>query len=94
MLARAALFVTHGGMNSADEALHAGVPMLVVPQGADQPVIARRVVEPGFRTAAAALKAAQHDAGGSRRAADELERYMHAAGSVRQPVPTDPAQRG
>ncbi|GAA1287692.1 oleandomycin glycosyltransferase [Planotetraspora silvatica] len=47
VLARAALFVTHGGMNSANEALHAGVPMLVVPQGADQPLVARRVVELG-----------------------------------------------
>ncbi|TMR24314.1 oleandomycin glycosyltransferase, partial [Nonomuraea turkmeniaca] len=47
VLARAALFVTHGGMNSANEALYAGVPMLVVPQGADQPLVARRVVELG-----------------------------------------------
>ncbi|WP_327582540.1 hypothetical protein OHA25_42395 [Nonomuraea sp. NBC_00507] len=47
VLARAALFVTHGGMNSVNEALHAGVPMLVVPQGADQPLVARRVAELG-----------------------------------------------
>ncbi|GAA4557198.1 macrolide family glycosyltransferase [Planotetraspora kaengkrachanensis] len=47
VLARAALFVTHGGMNSANEALHAGVPMVVVPQGADQPLVARRVVDLG-----------------------------------------------
>ncbi|QKW40640.1 oleandomycin glycosyltransferase [Actinomadura sp. NAK00032] len=47
VLARAALFVTHGGMNSANEAMYAGVPMLVVPQGADQPAVARRVVELG-----------------------------------------------
>jgi MGT family glycosyltransferase len=110
VLARAALFVTHGGMNSVNEALYAGVPMLVVPQGADQPVVADRVVQlgaglsirtqdvaedsvcalakrligdPGFRTAAATLRAAQHEAGGYRRAADELEPYLHAAGSGR-----------
>ncbi|MFE6286567.1 macrolide family glycosyltransferase [Streptomyces sp. NPDC057877] len=106
VLARAALFVTHGGMNSVNEALYAGVPMLVVPQGADQPMVARRVVElgaglsvrgedatgasvralagrllrePGFRGAAHTLKAAQHEAGGYRRAADELEWYAHMA---------------
>ncbi|MER6961861.1 MULTISPECIES: macrolide family glycosyltransferase [unclassified Streptomyces] len=47
VLARAALFITHGGMNSANEAMYAGVPMLVVPQGADQPLVAKRVVELG-----------------------------------------------
>ncbi|MEU0185450.1 nucleotide disphospho-sugar-binding domain-containing protein [Streptomyces sp. NPDC006207] len=34
-------------MNSVNEALYAGVPMLVVPQGADQPMVARRVEELG-----------------------------------------------
>jgi len=47
VLSRTAVFVTHGGMNSVNEALHAGVPMLVIPQGADQPAVARRVVELG-----------------------------------------------
>ncbi|WP_351237307.1 nucleotide disphospho-sugar-binding domain-containing protein, partial [Streptomyces sp. NPDC002133] len=109
VLARAALFVTHGGMNSANEALNAGVPMLVVPQGADQPLVARRVVElgaglsirtqdvtegpvralagrllgdPRFRAAATTLQAAQHEAGGHRRAADELEQYLLSSPDV------------
>lgn len=121
VLARAALFVTHGGMNSVNEAMYAGVPMLVVPQGADQPMVARRVVELGaglsvrtqdvargsvrvlarrllddqrFRAAVTTLQVAQHEAGGFRRAADELERYLHTAGSVSQSAPVDPSQRG
>lgn len=108
VLERAALFVTHGGMNSVNEAMRAGVPTLLVPQGADQPLVAGRVVElgaglalrtedvtvetvrslalrlledPRFRTAAAAQRAAQHEAGGARRAADELERYLENARS-------------
>ncbi|GHH40746.1 macrolide family glycosyltransferase [Lentzea cavernae] len=111
VLARAALFVTHGGMNSANEALYAGVPLLVVPQGADQPLVARRVVElgaglslrtrdvaedsvrtlarrlledPRFRASASRLLAAQHEAGGARRAADELERYLRESRPVSQ----------
>lgn len=106
VLDRAALFVTHGGMNSVNEAMRAGVPTLVVPQGADQPLVARRVVElgaglalrtehataetvhalarrlldePRFREAAAAQRVAQQQAGGARRAADELEQYLENA---------------
>ena len=120
VLDRAALFVTHGGMNSVNEAMYAGVPMLVVPQGADQPLVARRVVElgaglsirtqdaaagpvhtlarrllddPRFRAAATTLRAAQRQAGGYQRAADELERYLHPAGPVSQPTPADPPQQ-
>ncbi len=47
VLSRAAMFVTHGGMNSVNEALFYGVPLLVVPQGADQFLVADRVVELG-----------------------------------------------
>ncbi|MGI5519711.1 macrolide family glycosyltransferase [Micromonospora sp. CA-259024] len=45
VLARAALFITHGGVNSVNEALYTGTPMLVVPQGADQLLVASRIVE-------------------------------------------------
>ncbi|MET9312500.1 macrolide family glycosyltransferase [Kribbella sp. NPDC003505] len=120
ILARASLFVTHGGMNGVNEAMYAGVPMLLVPQGADQPLVAGRVVElgagltirneditedavrtlagrlldgPGFREAALVLQAAERDAGGFRRAADELERYLGAAGCGDLATPVDPSRR-
>lgn len=47
VLDRAGVFVTHGGMNSAHEALLAGVPMVVTPQAVDQFLVAQRVVEVG-----------------------------------------------
>ncbi|MFB0845670.1 macrolide family glycosyltransferase [Paenibacillus oleatilyticus] len=47
VLQRAKLFITHGGMNSTSEGLYYGVPLIVFPQSADQPVVARRVAEIG-----------------------------------------------
>lgn len=47
ILRRAALFVSHGGMNSASESLLYGVPLLVVPQIGDQFFVAARVRELG-----------------------------------------------
>jgi len=41
------LFITHGGMNSVNEALYYGVPLLIVPMAADQPIVAGRVAELG-----------------------------------------------
>ena len=43
LLCRAALFVTHGGMNSVNEALYYGVPMIVLPFGLDQPLVGREL---------------------------------------------------
>ncbi|MGG1679264.1 macrolide family glycosyltransferase [Neobacillus sp. NRS-1170] len=41
------LFITHGGMNSTNEGLYYGVPLIVIPQNADQPIIARQVANIG-----------------------------------------------
>lgn len=83
VLAQAALFVTHGGMNSVNEAMQAGVPALVVPQGADQPLVARRVVDLGaglaLRTEDATPETVQALA---RRLLDE-PRFREAAGVQR-----------
>jgi zeaxanthin glucosyltransferase len=44
VLERAALMVTHAGMNSALECLASGVPMVAIPITHDQPTIAQRIV--------------------------------------------------
>lgn len=47
ILKRADLFITHAGMNSANEGLYFNVPLLLFPQTAEQRFVARRVVELG-----------------------------------------------
>lgn len=42
------LFITHAGMNSANEAIYFGVPVIAVPQSADQPIVAERMEELGL----------------------------------------------
>ena len=43
VLDRASVFVTHAGTNSVFESLLAGVPMLMCPQGGDQPIFAEQI---------------------------------------------------
>ncbi len=47
VLARAAAVVCHGGSGTVRGSLAAGVPLIVVPQGADQPHNARRIAAVG-----------------------------------------------
>jgi MGT family glycosyltransferase len=48
LLGAAAAFVTHGGMNSVMEAAVRGVPLVVIPQVAEQEIIADRVAGLGL----------------------------------------------
>lgn len=65
ILERADAFITHAGMGGSSEGLYCGVPMIAVPQGAEQPMNADRLVELGVArridtadAAAGALRAA------------------------------------
>ncbi|MFI6098235.1 macrolide family glycosyltransferase [Lentzea sp. NPDC051213] len=48
VMAHASVFITHGGMGGVMEALHHGVPMIVVPHMTDQRVNGQRVEELGL----------------------------------------------
>ncbi|MGW2325575.1 macrolide family glycosyltransferase [Streptomyces sp. NPDC001700] len=47
ILEQADAFLTHAGMGSSGEGLYCGLPMIAVPQGAEQPMNADRLVELG-----------------------------------------------
>ena len=57
VLPRTAVFVTHGGMNSVNESLHNGVPMVVVPQMSEQALVGWQVQALGTGVCLTAPKA-------------------------------------
>jgi MGT family glycosyltransferase len=69
VLARAAVFVTHGGMNSVMEALAQGVPMVLISQMPEQAITAARVAAAG---AGRVLRREQLTARALRRAVDAV----------------------
>lgn len=67
LLSRTAVFITHGGANSAMEARVAGVPTLVLPICNDQPLQARFTVESGAGLSLDADASVEHLAAALRR---------------------------
>src|SRR5258707_408505 len=82
ILRRAVVFITHAGMNSVQEALYHGVPMVTAPQAADQFWISARTAELG-----AGLMLDQDEPGSIRKAVSTIlsdSSYAVAAGRMGQ----------
>jgi MGT family glycosyltransferase len=87
ILARASVAITHGGMGVTQKALAAGVPVVAVPFGRDQPEVARRVEVAGAgirlprrRLGPDTLRAAVATAIGQRHGAAAVAEGYRAAG--------------
>ncbi len=74
VLKRAALFITHGGLNSIHDGLYLGLPLLLIPQQEEQTLNAMRVVELG---AGLMLKKTQISAAALRASATRLLTEPH-----------------
>ncbi|WP_026565383.1 macrolide family glycosyltransferase [Bacillus sp. UNC41MFS5] len=84
VLKHSKLFITHGGMNSTNESLYYGVPLIVIPQSADQPIIAGQVANLG---AGITLQMEGLTANQLREAADHVlndPSYQKAVSNVRE----------
>jgi len=96
VLQHAALFITHGGMNSVHEALYYGVPLVVIPQSADQPLIAKQVADIGAGiqlemqglTSLQLREAVDHvlNTSSYSKAASEMKETFKSSGGYRQAV--------
>jgi len=67
VLEKADLFISHCGMNSVSESLYFGVPLLMIPQTAEQSGVAQRVSELG-----AGIRIEKTDLGSIRKAMEEI----------------------
>jgi MGT family glycosyltransferase len=85
VLEHATAFISHGGMNSTMEALHQGVPLVIVPQTPEQAANAVRVAELGLGehvTDHADLRAAVERVAGSGTIRRNLDRMRAAIGNA------------
>jgi MGT family glycosyltransferase len=92
LLGRAALLITHAGLNTTLEGLSRGVPMVALPRTTDQPGVAARIVYSGAGLSASYRKSAAPELRSLiervmreesfRRRARELQTAMRAAGGV------------
>jgi MGT family glycosyltransferase len=93
LLSRAAVTITHSGMNTTQQSLYFGVPMVAIPLTHDQPAIAARIARSGAgliipprRLTAARLRAALYSVlpgkSSYRRRAREMQEASRAAGGL------------
>ena len=79
VLKHARLFISHGGMNSVNESLYFGVPLILFPQQSEQAMVADRVQELGAGLAMAEENIPQHLADTVRSMLADQEYYDRAA---------------
>jgi MGT family glycosyltransferase len=93
LLARAAVTITHAGMNTALQSLHFGVPAIAIPLAHDQPAIAARLARTGAGIAISperlrpldlrsAVQALLPEASEFRRCARQLQQAIAKSGGV------------